>query len=109
LEIAMREMSPREYADLAAGGTAPFLLDVRESWELALASVAGVTHIPMAEIPNRLTEIPRDREVVVMCKAGGRSATVARFLEAQGYDRVINLSGGILAWSAQVDPTVATY
>jgi rhodanese-related sulfurtransferase len=63
----------------------------------------------MGEIPDRLSEIPSDKEVVVMCKAGGRSANVARFLESKGYERVTNLGGGILAWSAQVDPKVATY
>lgn len=105
----MREMTPREYADLALRGSAPFLLDVREAWEVALAQAPGARHIPMADIPERIAEIPRDREVVVLCKAGGRSATVVRFLEAQGYTQVTNLTGGILAWSAQVDPSVATY
>jgi rhodanese-related sulfurtransferase len=105
----MREVTPRDYLALAAAGDAPFLLDVRETWEVALASVPGAVHIPMGEIPDRLCEIPSDKEVVVMCKAGGRSMNVARFLESKGYARVINLSGGILAWSAQVDPTIATY
>ena len=65
----MREITPREYASLAASGTNPFLLDVREGWELALAAAPGAVHIPMGEIPDRLAEIPADREIVVMCKA----------------------------------------
>jgi rhodanese-related sulfurtransferase len=105
----VREMTPREFTDRAAIGTAPFLLDVREGWELALAAVPAAVHIPMGDVPGRLTEIPRDREVVVMCKGGARSMTVARFLEAQGYTEVANLTGGILAWSAEVDPSIATY
>ncbi len=105
----MREITPREYASLAASGTNPFLLDVREGWELALAAAPGAVHIPMGEIPDRLAEIPADREIVVMCKAGARSMNVARFLESRGYTRVANLTGGILAWSAEIDPSIATY
>ena len=105
----MREMTPREYSALVTAGDAPFLLDVRETWEVAIAAVPGAVHIPMGEIPDRLAQIPADRDVVVMCKAGGRSMNVARFLESRGYERVINLSGGILAWSATVDPAIATY
>lgn len=105
----MRDMTAREYSALASTGDAPFLLDVREIWEVAIAALPGAVHIPMGEVPDRLSEIPQDRDVVVMCKAGGRSMNVARFLESRGYDRVINLSGGILAWSATVDPAIATY
>lgn len=105
----MREISPRDYVSLTTAGPTTFLLDVREGWEVAIASVAGATHIPMGEIPDRLDEIPMDRTVVVMCKAGGRSMNVARFLAAKGYPDVINLAGGILAWARDIDPTLATY
>jgi rhodanese-related sulfurtransferase len=105
----MREMTPLEFVALTKTGETPFLLDVREAWEVAIASVDGAVHIPMGDIPDRLAEIPRDREVVVMCKVGGRSQAVARFLETHGYPRVANLTGGILLWAGQVDPAVATY
>jgi rhodanese-related sulfurtransferase len=105
----MREITPREFVSLAASGADPFLLDVREGWELALAAAPGAVHIPMGEIPGRLAEIPADRDIVVMCKAGARSMNVARYLHAQGYTRVANLTGGILAWSAEIDPSIATY
>ena len=105
----MREITPRDYVSLTDAGKLPFLLDVREGWEVAIASVPGAIHIPMGEIPDRLNEIPMDRTVVVLCKVGGRSMNVARFLAAKGYPDVINLKGGILAWAADVDRTLATY
>jgi rhodanese-related sulfurtransferase len=63
----------------------------------------------MGEIPARLAELGRERTIVVLCRSGGRSLSVARFLEAQGYPAVANLTGGILAWQRDVDPSLATY
>lgn len=80
------------------------LLDVREAAEVARArpSLPGdrQLHIPMGTLPARLHEIPRDRPVVCLCLSGARSAQVVAFLRRQGYDKVYNLAGGILAWSA---------
>lgn len=89
------------------------LLDVREPWEVHTARVAlpagrGL-HIPMAAVPLRLDEIPRTQPVVCICHHGARSAQVVAFLLRQGYASVYNLSGGIDAWSAQVDPAVPRY
>ena len=102
-------MTPREYAARAEAGQAPLLLDVREGWELAIARLDGVMHIPMGEIAARLGELAPEREIVVLCRSGGRSATVARFLQQQGYSNVWNLAGGILAWSEQLDPSLTQY
>lgn len=102
-------MTPREYAARAEAGPAPLLLDVREGWELAIARLDGVLHIPMGEIPARLGELEPEREIVVLCRSGGRSATVARFLQQQGFRDVWNLAGGILAWSEQLDPSITQY
>jgi rhodanese-related sulfurtransferase len=85
------------------------LLDVREPQELAIAKVAGAVHIPMGEIPTRLAELDPDKTIICMCHGGMRSAQVAGFLAAQGYAKVINLAGGINAWSQLVDPEVPTY
>jgi rhodanese-related sulfurtransferase len=105
----VHELTPSEFvAQRAAGGTA-ILLDVRESWELDVARVPDTVHIPMEEVPARLAELDRDRDIVVLCRSGGRSLTVARFLEAQGYPSVANLAGGILAWRRELDPTLAAY
>lgn len=105
----VREVTVTELQALRAAGQAPLILDVREIWELQLASLSGVLHIPMNEIPARLGELDENADIVVMCKAGGRSMQVARFLEARGFRSVANLTGGINAWSREVDPTVAVY
>ncbi|MGO8760088.1 MAG: molybdopterin-synthase adenylyltransferase MoeB [Terracidiphilus sp.] len=85
-----------------------FILDVREPFEYQIANIGGKL-IPMNEVPQRLVEIDRNREIIVQCKSGGRSQRVAEFLRQSGYEKVANLAGGILAWSDQVDPSVPKY
>ncbi|MGD0732031.1 MAG: molybdopterin-synthase adenylyltransferase MoeB [Terracidiphilus sp.] len=84
------------------------LIDVREPFEYQIAKIGGKL-IPQNDVPNRLAEIDRDREVVVQCKSGGRSQRIAEFLKQAGYPRVVNLAGGILAWSDEIDPKVQKY
>ena len=84
------------------------LLDVREAWELDVASVPGVLHIPMGEVAERVGEIDRNREVVVLCRSGRRSLEVAKYLQQNGF-RAVNLAGGILAWSRDLDATIPAY
>ena len=103
-EITASELQARRTA-----GTAPKVLDVREPWEVQLASIPGVLHIPMREVPARLAELDPNEELVVMCKSGGRSTQVAQFLERNGFRSVANLTGGILAWSREVDSSVQQY
>lgn len=85
------------------------LLDVRERWEWETARIAGAQHIPMREVPSRVEELERDRDVVAICHHGGRSLQVAMFLEKSGFARVHNLQGGVDAWSRTVDPAVPLY
>ena len=82
-----------------------YLLDVREPEEWAAGHVDGAVHVPLGDLPLRLPEVPTDREVVVVCKVGGRSAHAVAWLTAQGYDAV-NLDGGMLAWAAARRPLV---
>jgi rhodanese-related sulfurtransferase len=104
------ELSPREFLDRREGGEEMTLLDVREDWEVALAPVPTDTvHIPMANISDRIGELDPNKETVVICRSGGRSAQVAQFLERQGFGKVFNLSGGILAWSRVIDPRIPQY
>jgi adenylyltransferase/sulfurtransferase len=103
------EISPSEFVRRRDAGEDLLLLDVREPRELQVASVPGALHIPMGEVPGRLGEIDRNREVVVLCRSGGRSLRVAMFLAQQGFGRVANLHGGILRWAEELDPTMATY
>lgn len=105
----IKEMSPKEFVARRDQGETPVLLDVREDWELGIARVDGAVHIPMGDVPARLGELDPAREVVVLCRSGGRSAQVARYLERQGFSSVWNLAGGILAWGQQVDPSLTPY
>jgi len=86
-----------------------WLLDVREPSEFEIGRIPGSTLIPLGELPDRMEEVPKDKQVYVHCKAGGRSAKAVQFLEANGYDNVANVEGGILAWSDKVDPSVPKY
>ena len=103
------EISVRELARKRSSGEEFVLLDVREEDELAVAALDGVLHVPMGQIPARLSEIPREQEIVVMCHGGVRSDSVAHYLRAQGFARVLNLAGGIDAWSCEVDPELPRY
>jgi len=109
LSFEIGEISPAEMKERLERGERPIILDVRERWEVELASVAGVTHIPMGDIPARISELDDSREIVVMCHHGVRSAQVAMYLARNGFDRVSNLSGGIEAWSISADPSVPRY
>ena len=105
----VREISVQELKARRDRGENPLVLDVREAWELQLASLPGVVHVPMNEVPARIAEFSREAETIVMCHAGGRSMRVAQFLVNQGFTNVVNLSGGIAAWSESVDATVPRY
>ena len=85
------------------------ILDVREPGEISTASLPGTLNIPMREIPSRFEELPKDKELVVMCHHGMRSMQVAGFLSQRGFENLHNLSGGIDAWSREVDPKVPLY
>jgi rhodanese-related sulfurtransferase len=105
----VREITVQDLKARRDRGEPPLVIDVREDWELQLASIPDVVHVPMNEIPSRLGEFSRDTETVVMCHAGGRSMRVAQFLANQGFTNVVNLTGGIAAWSQYVDATVPQY
>ena len=104
------ELRPEEVAEkLKEKPGSLVLLDVREPDEREMAAIEPSIHIPMRDVPMRLAEIPKDKEVVVYCHGGTRSAMIAGFLEGHGYTSVANLEGGIDAWSRRVDPNVPRY
>jgi rhodanese-related sulfurtransferase len=76
-----------------------YLLDVRESDEWTAGHAPGAHHLPMMEVPARMAEVPTDEEVVVVCRAGGRSGQVVAYLMNQGWDNVRNLDGGMQSWA----------
>ena len=110
----MQHITPAQLSDWAANMAArrPVLLDVREGWECQTASVspAGLefVHMPMQTIPARLDELDKTRPVACLCHHGSRIMQVAAYLAQQGFE-VINVAGGIHAWSTQLDPNIPTY
>jgi rhodanese-related sulfurtransferase len=106
----IKEMTPGEFLERRRGGADMLLLDVREDWETELAPVpSDIVHIPMGQIGDRLGELDPQKETVVICRSGGRSLQVANFLASHGFGSVSNLSGGILAWSRDLDPKIPQY
>lgn len=87
----------------------PILLDVREPWEHETCHIAGTQLMPMQTVPLRLEELDQDAVIVCICHHGGRSMQVAHFLERNGFNQIINLTGGVHAWALQVDTSMPTY
>lgn len=108
-KVEIGEILPEELDQRLKRGERPMILDVRAPEEIAIASFPGATHIPMGEVPSRAAELDPDRETVVVCHHGIRSAQVAMYLARLGFERISNLSGGIDLWSATVDPAVPRY
>jgi len=106
----MQHMTPlqlRQY--LEAATTPPLLLDVREPWEFDICSINNSILIPMGQIPAKIETLDPDQEIVVICHHGIRSAQVCHYLERNGYEQTINLTGGVEAWAREVDVNMAVY
>ncbi len=85
------------------------LLDVREKWEWDIAHIPGSIHIPLKDIAARIGELDQNCAIAVVCHHGGRSAKAAAFLLQHEFSNVYNVSGGIDAWSREIDPSVPLY
>ena len=105
----MQQLTVMEYKELLDSGEDHVLLDVREPNEIATAAIRPCLEVPMRTIPQRIEELPKDKRIVVICHTGGRSMQVCQFLDQYGFDNVVNLMGGINAWSRQIDPSVPLY
>jgi adenylyltransferase/sulfurtransferase len=103
------DVSPRDLARRLSGKDDLQLIDVREKWEWDISRLPGARLVPLGVLEDELDTIDRDRDVVIYCKSGVRSLYAAQLLRDSGFSRVGNLSGGILRWSEQVDPTVVRY
>ena len=103
----------QQWLDGATASALPLVLDVREPWELQTASVTAqgfeLLHIPMGSIPQQLATLDADRPVACLCHHGVRSLRVAAFLAQQGFAQVTNITGGIDAWSRELDPSIPLY
>jgi rhodanese-related sulfurtransferase len=88
---------------------APAIVDVREPWEFERCRIEGSHLVPLRELTARFRELPQDRDLVLVCHHGGRSAQAAEWLSRNGFPRVRNLAGGVDAWSRTVDPAMPRY
>jgi adenylyltransferase/sulfurtransferase len=105
--VQQTDITPAELAAQLTAGADVVLIDVREPYEWNAGHLDQATHIPLAQVPQRLAEIPKDREVVMICRSGGRSAHAQEHLIRQhGYTRVKNLIGGMQRWARDVDPKI---
>jgi len=102
-------MTVHELKELREAGDNHFLLDVREPHEQTISRIAGAVLIPLGELETRSAELPRDRRILVHCKSGGRSARAVSLLRDKGFENVWNISGGIIAWAREIDPSMAEY
>lgn len=109
----LANIRPKDLAEWLAQYPAPLVLDVREPWEVQTACVRPdgfqLVQMPMHTVPARLNELPRQQAIACLCHHGARSAQVAYFLLNQGYENVVNIQGGIHAWTQEVDPSVPQY
>ena len=85
------------------------LLDVRNLQEVLFSKIKKSIHIPMNEIPERFDELDKNKEIIVQCKSGKRSAKVCEYLITQNFTNIKNLRGGILAWAQEIDPSIKVY
>ncbi len=108
MERAPDSITPSELKERLDAGDRPELLDVREPWEFELARIEGSKLIPMGELSERFSELDPAAETVVICHHGNRSAYVTRALEQAGFRKVLNLEGGLDAYS-DVDTSVPRY
>ena len=104
------ELSVLELKKLFDNNEEFILLDVRTEQEVLISSISEhAIHIPMNEIPNRLNELNKNKEIIIHCKSGKRSQKVCEYLIENNFINVKNLSGGILAWSNEIDPSILVY
>jgi len=87
----------------------PLLLDVREPWEFAICHIDSSRLLPMREIPNAVDDLDNEQEIVVICHTGVRSLQVCYYLQHEGFEKVMNLTGGVHAWATTIDSQMPTY
>ena len=100
------EITVRELFDRLQRGESPILLDVREPHEWTMGHLNNAKHIPMRQVPLQIDSLPKDSEIIVYCRSGARSANVQQYMLQNGFKKVKNLAGGLIAWSREVDPSM---
>ncbi len=107
-KTSVPEITPRELKSRLDQGDDVFILDVREPHEFQICNLGGYL-IPLGDLSRRVNELDSSREIVAHCRSGKRSAEAVEFLRKAGFRKIWNLKGGILAWSAEVDPSIPKY
>ena len=102
----MKTINVKELKDKILTEDNFILLDVRTEHEVFISKIEKSIHIPMNDIPLRINELDKKKEIIVQCKSGKRSARVCEFLENNNFKNVKNLTGGILAWVKEIDPSI---
>ena len=106
----MIEKNVLEVSDILKDGSiTPIILDVREKWEYDICHIENSVHIPMGKITEKKDELNYNDMIIVVCHHGVRSRMVAKYLDGNGFTNIINLSGGVDAWSNEVDPSMTKY
>jgi adenylyltransferase/sulfurtransferase len=103
------DVTVEELRRLIDAGQAPLILDVRNPEEYQICRIPGTRLLPLPELPQRFGELDPLREMIVHCKSGARSAKAIAFLRQQGFTKLRNLKGGILAWAERIDPAMPKY
>lgn len=106
----MKHFSPAQLNDyLNNCDAAPILLDVREHWEFDYCNIKDSILIPMGQLPNRLDELDRTKEIIIICHHGIRSRQMGYYMEQMGFSSITNLDGGVEQWAKDVEPTMKRY
>lgn len=103
------QLTPTDLLERLDSGELWQILDVREPWEIEIASVVGTMNIPMVEVPDRYDELSAGGQIAVLCHSGVRSGRVADWLLDNGFENIANIVGGIDAWSIDVDGSIRRY
>ncbi|AMQ20856.1 rhodanese-like domain-containing protein [Geobacillus sp. JS12] len=98
----MKTITPKEVEERLRAGESLHIIDVREPEEVAAGKIPGAVNIPLGLIEFRMHELDKKEEYILVCRSGGRSGRAAEFLDSRGY-RVINMTGGMLAWEGPVE------
>lgn len=105
----MKEITSLELKERIDNGKAPVMIDVREAFEYQICNIDNSVNLPMGDIHEKLDQLSKDDEIVVICHHGGRSLRVCMLLEQSGFQNVINMKGGVDDWARSVDHNMATY
>ncbi|MDN4094588.1 MULTISPECIES: rhodanese-like domain-containing protein [Bacillales] len=98
-----KDITPQEVKDKLTTQKAVQLIDVRNQEEYSEGRIKGSKLIPLNELPNRLSEIEKDKEVIFICRSGNRSGKACEYLSNLGYDNLLNMAGGMLGWKGEVE------